>query len=148
MDPGRTTSATHYELLSAGPEVKASSDRVLGLVLAAFFELVALAPVLHGRPVRGWSFVVGLICLTISVAIPRALHPLNVVWVRFAIVLHRIVSPIAMALLFFLAFALTGILLRALGKDLLRLKKSPGKDSYWIVRDAQGPARESMLHQF
>jgi hypothetical protein len=35
-----------------------------------------------------------------------------------------------------------------LGKDLLRLKREPGADSYWIVRQPPGPAPETMKDQF
>jgi len=128
--------------------MRVSSDRVLGLVLGAFFALVAVLPAMRGGPVRWWGFAASLVCFAVALAVPRILHPLNVVWVRFAILLHRIVSPIAIALLFFFAFAITGLVLRVVGKDLLRLKASPDHDSYWINRDPSGPAPQSMTHQF
>jgi hypothetical protein len=148
MEPTPKTSATHHELLNLEPGMRISSDRVLGLVLGAFFAVIAVLPVLRRGPVRWWGFVASLVCFAVALALPRILHPLNIVWVRSAILLHRIVSPIAMALLFFFGFAITGLVLRAFGKDLLRLKASPDQDSYWITRDPQGPARESMTHQF
>ena len=148
MEPTRKVSASHHELLSFEPGMRISSDRVLGLVLGAFFALVAVLPLMRREPVRWWGFGASLVCLAVAFAVPRILHPLNVVWVRFAILLHRIISPIAMALLFFFGFAITGLVLRALGKDLLRLKTSPHQDSYWIIRDPPGPAPQSMTHQF
>ena len=36
-----------------------------------------------------------------------------------------------------------GLVMRALGKDLLRLKREPDADSYWIVRAPPGPAPET-----
>jgi hypothetical protein len=148
MEPARKASATHHELLSFEPGMRVSSDRVLGLVLGAFFAVVAALPAVRGGPVRWWSFAASLVCFAVALAVPRILHLLNVVWVRFAILLHRIISPIAMALLFFFGFAITGLLLRAFSKDLLRLKASPDQDSYWITRDPPGPASQSMMHQF
>jgi hypothetical protein len=148
MEPVRKTSATHHELLSSEARMRISSDRVLGLVLGAFFALVTVLPMLRGGPVRRWGIAASLVCFALALAVPRILHPLNVVWVRFAILLHRIISPIAMALLFFFGFAITGLVLRALGKDVLRLKTSPHQDSYWIRRDPPGPAPQSMRHQF
>jgi hypothetical protein len=142
------TSATHHELLNLEPGVRISSDRVLGLVLGAFFALVAVLPVVRGGPVRWWGFAASLVCFGVALAVPRILHPLNVVWVRFAILLHRIISPIAMALLFFCGFAITGLVLRVFRKDLLRLKASADQDSYWITRDPPGPAPQGMTHQF
>jgi len=42
----------------------------------------------------------------------------------------------------------TGLVMRAMGKDLLRLKREPDAASYWIVRAPPGPAPESMKDQF
>jgi hypothetical protein len=53
-----------------------------------------------------------------------------------------------MALLFYGTVLPTGLVMRTLGKDLLRLKREPAADSYWIVRQPPGPAPESMKDQF
>jgi hypothetical protein len=42
----------------------------------------------------------------------------------------------------------TGIILRLLGKDPLRLRMDPTAESYWIKRDPPGPASESLNNQF
>jgi hypothetical protein len=57
-------------------------------------------------------------------------------------------SPIMMALVFFCAVLPTGLVVRALGKDLLRLNWQPDAESYWIERRPAGPAPESMKDQF
>src|ERR1700694_4263534 len=101
MEPSPKTSATHHELLSSEPGMRVSSDRVLGLVLAAFFAVVAVLPVVRTGTVRWWGFAASLVCFAVALAVPGILHPLNILWVRFGILLHRIISPIAMALLFF-----------------------------------------------
>ena len=59
-----------------------------------------------------------------------------------------IVNPIVMGLLFYGTVLPTGLVMRALGKDLLRLKREPDADSYWIVRAPPGPAPETMKDQF
>jgi hypothetical protein len=148
MEPAPKASATHHELHNGTPGMRVSSDRVLGLVLGTFFTVVAVSPVVHRGTVRWWGFAASLVCFAVALAVPRILHPLNIVWARFAILLHRVTSPIAMALLFFFGFAVTGLILRAFGKDLLRLKASHDRDSYWITRDPPGPAPDGMTHQF
>ena len=42
----------------------------------------------------------------------------------------------------------TGLVMRAMGKDLLRLKRQPDAESYWIVRAPPGPAPDTMKDQF
>jgi len=62
--------------------------------------------------------------------------------------LHKVVNPIVMALVFFGTVLPTGLIMRALGKDPLRLKWQADAKSYWIERRPPGPAPESMKDQF
>jgi len=147
MPPKRDVYA-HHEYLHPDADIKLSSDRTFGIVLAVFFGLVATLPVVRGGSVRWWSLVASAALLLLALAIPGILHPANIVWSKLALVLQRIISPIVLALLFLLGFAIMGALLRAFGKDLLRLKASPDQKSYWIARNPPGPSSESMMHQF
>jgi len=51
-------------------------------------------------------------------------------------------------LVFFGTVLPTGLIMRLMGKDLLRLKREPEADSYWIRRRPPGPAPETMKDQF
>ena len=146
--PSKLEVNAHHEYLPIDAGIKLSSDRTFGVVLGVFFALVALLPRVRGGAIRWWGLAVSLVFFALALILPRVLHPANIAWSKLALVLQRIVSPIVMVLLFWLGFAVTGALLRALGKDLLRLKASPDQDSYWIPRDPPGPAPESMLQQF
>jgi hypothetical protein len=42
----------------------------------------------------------------------------------------------------------TGLVRRALGNDLLRLRRDPSVPSYWILRVPPGPSPASMKNQF
>ena len=79
---------------------------------------------------------------------PAILHPLNLIWLKFGLLLHRVVNPVLMALIFYGTVLPTGLVMRMMGKDLLRLKREPGADSYWIVRHPRGPSPETMKDQF
>ena len=61
---------------------------------------------------------------------------------------ERVVNPIVMALLFYGTVLPTGLVMRVLGKDLLRLKRQPDADSYWIMRQPPGPSPGTMKDQF
>ena len=41
-----------------------------------------------------------------------------------------------------------GLLMRAFGKDFLRLKRDRQAASYWIPREPPGPAPDSLKNQF
>ena len=79
---------------------------------------------------------------------PRLLQPLNRLWFKLGLLLHHVVNPVIMALMFYGAMLPMALLLRWLGKDLLRLKREPEAQSYWIAREPPAPAPGSMSKQF
>ena len=62
--------------------------------------------------------------------------------------MHRIVSPLVLGALFYLSVVPTGLVMRALGKDPLRLRFDRNAQTYWIAREPTGPAPESLRNQF
>jgi hypothetical protein len=129
-------------------KVVAGSDRSFGLVFAAFFAVVALLPVMHGAPVRWWALAIAGAFAAAALVVPRLLHPLNRVWFALGLLLHHVVNPVVMAIMFYGAILPMALLLRALGKDILRLKREPQAASYWIAREPPAPAPGSMRKQF
>jgi hypothetical protein len=104
--------------------------------------------VIHGRLPGIWAVAIALVCLVVSLVAPRLLRPLNRVWLRLGLLLHHVVNPVVMALVYYTAVVPTGLILRARGKDLLRLRRDPEADSYWISRQPPGPPPDSMPRQF
>jgi len=139
--------ATHEDF-SREEKIVAGSDRSFGLVMAGALALVSLFNVWHMG--RVWPWTGGLAALLLAAALlrPAILNPLNRVWLKFGLLLHSVVNPIVMALLFYGTVLPTGLVMRAMGKDLLRLKRQPDADSYWIVRAPPGPQPETMKDQF
>jgi hypothetical protein len=84
----------------------------------------------------------------LAMGTPRLLTPLNRLWTRFGLVLHAVVTPVVMGLLFYLTVVPIGIVMRLAGKDLLALRYDPGAKSYWIERRPPGPAPDTMPRQF
>lgn len=125
-----------------------SSDRSFGLVFSSLFFVVALWPLLHGNNIRLWAIGFGLIFGIFALAAPRILTPLNRLWTRFGLLLHRVVSPIALGILFFGVVTPTGLLMRLFGKDSLCLRLQKNAATYWIPRTPPGPKPESLKNQF
>lgn len=128
--------------------LRAGSERSFGLVFAAVFILFALFPLLDHEPPRLWALGTAAALGVLSFFAPRLLRPLNLAWFRFGLLLHQIVSPLVLAILFFLAVTPTGLIMRLCGKDILRLQRDPAVGSYWLTRDPPGPAPETMKNQF
>lgn len=128
--------------------IEPGSDRSFGVVFAFVFAFIGGWPLLGGEPLRQWAIGLAALFLFIAFIRPKTLHPLNVIWFRFGILLGRVVAPIVMAILYFVAVTPTAFVMRALGHDLLNLKTSKGAASYWVVRDPPDPERNSMKNQF
>lgn len=126
-------------------EIKAGSERNFGIVFSIVFGLVGIWLLFNDDSVRVWSLAVGVVMLLLGLFRPRTLSVPNKIWFRFGMLIGSVVAPIVMALLFFLVVTPTGIIMRALGKDLLRQKIDKSSTSYWIKRD--GPVG-SMKDQF
>jgi hypothetical protein len=57
-------------------------------------------------------------------------------------------QPVVLAILFYAVVTPMGVIMRALGKDPLRLKREASDPSYWITREPPGPQPDSMSDQF
>ena len=147
MRNARTSPAIH-ESFARDDELRSSSDRNFGFVMTAAFIILALAPLVRGRAVRWWSLLAGAAFLISGLLYPRILGPLNRLWLKFGLVLHAIVSPVVMGLLFYSTVTPIGILFRWLGKDPLRLRLDRSIDTYWIERRPPGPDPHTMPRQF
>jgi hypothetical protein len=137
-----------HESLTREQIVQGSSDRTFGLVFAVFFLIVGAFPLLRGGPVRMWAFPVAAVFLVAALLFPSVLHPLNRLWTRFGLLLHKVTNPLILGILFYLVFTPFGLVFRMLGKDLLRRRTDPNARSYWIERQPPGPAPETMANQF
>ena len=131
------------EVSSSGP-----SDRSFGITFTVAFALIGLVPALRHHPVRWWAVGVSAAFLVVSLAAPSILREPNRWWMKLAALLNRVMSPIMMALVFYLAVLPTALILRMLGKDPMRKRFDRGAASYWIPRDPPGPAPDSMARQF
>lgn len=137
-----------HEDFSRAEEVAPGSDRSFGLVMAAAFAALALINGWHGG--RLWPLMTGVAVLFLGPALlrPAVLQPLNRAWFRLGLLLNKVVNPIIMGLVFYGTVLPIGLLMRARGRDLLRLKLEPDADSYWIPRQPPGPAPITMTDQF
>ena len=137
-----------HEDLTRGHEVKAGSERALGIVFAVVFMIVGLWPLIGGGAIRLWALIVAGVFMALGCLAPKLLKPLNWLWFRFGLLLHKVMNPLIMALLFFTTVTPIAIIMKIMGKDPLRRKFDPTAKSYWIERQPPGPDPETMRNQF
>lgn len=126
----------------------AGSERSFGIVFALVFTLVFLWPVFSGGRLRWWALGAATLFFVAAFFLPWALRPLNSAWQGVGRLLHRLVSPVILGMLFYFTVVPTGLVMRILGKDPLRLRFDPAARSYWIERQPPGPAADSLRNQF
>ena len=129
-------------------KIEGSSDRMFGLLFAAIFAVLALWPMLHGEKFRLWALAAGGVFMVLALAWPRALSRMNRAWMRFGLSLNRIVSPVAIGVVYYLTLVPMSIAMRAFGKKPLRLGFDRAAASYWIPREPPGPDPQTMKDQF
>ena len=137
-----------HETLIRDEDVVGASDRTFGVTLAVIGVAVGALKLWRGHS-SGWSWLAAAtVPLLLALFWTAALAPFNRLWLRLGLVLYKVVNPIVMALLFFATVVPTGLVMRALGKDPLRLTRNPKSASYWIVREPPGPAPDTMKRQY
>ena len=125
-------------------DIKISSNKSFGIVFFVVFLLIAIYPLTNGEDIRIWSGIISFIFLVLGLLNSSILTPLNKIWFKFGIILGKIISPVIMAIIFFLVVTPTGLIMRILRKDILNLKYNQNK-SYWIEKE--GP-KSKMKDQF
>lgn len=137
-----------HEDLTRDRHVEGSSDRAFGLVFVGVFLLIAGWPLFHGETPRWWASGVAAGFGLVALVKPVLLAGLNRLWIKLGVLLGKVISPIALGVLFYGVLTPIGAVIRRTGKDPLRLKRDPGADSYWILREPPGPPPDSMTNQF
>ena len=111
-----------------------SSEKSFGVVFSIVFLIVALYPLINSESLRIWALIVSIIFFLLAFLAPKILILPNKLWFKFGLLLGSIVAPIVITLLYFVTVVPTGLIMRLLGKDLLKQKLDKHAKSYWIER--------------
>jgi hypothetical protein len=126
--------------------IKPPSERSTGLVLVAVILLIAY--LWRENPAVLVSAVcAGGVLALLSAFTPALLRPLNLLWFRFSMLLHKVVNPIVMFAMFVVVFVPGGLLMRFF-RDPLRARRDPKLTTYWVERTGNDEGPCSMQHQF
>ena len=124
------------------------SNRKFGFLFVVVFGLLAGFSWWRG----GSSFPVfaGLSAafLLAATLVPVVLTPLNRAWMLFALLLHKVTSPIILGVMFFGLFAPVAVVMRLRRRDLMKRKFDRAAGSYWNPRVPPGPPGDSLKNQY
>jgi len=140
--------ASSHERLSADETVPMGSNRGFGITFAVVFTIIGLFPLLHGGNVRYWALGGAIVFVALAFAWPAILTPLNRIWFRFGLLLHKIINPVVLGLMFFIIITPLAIAIRLFGGKLLSMGYDKSASSYWTRRSPPGPEPDSIRNQF
>lgn len=116
------------------------SNRSFGWTFVVVFALLAL---FHPS-----LLIVSAAIAVVTLARAEWLAPLNRAWMKLGALMHMVVSPVIMGIMFFGVFTPMGWVMRRFGWDAMRRTREATAKSYWIRRDPAGPAEDSYRNLF
>jgi hypothetical protein len=127
---------------------EAPSNRSFGWVFTAFFTLIGAHSLWRGGVAYPWEFGLAAVTAVVTIARPEWLAPPNRLWMKFGELMHRVVSPVVLGVIFYGVFTPIGFVMRMAGRDTMKRKFKAAAPTYWIERDPPGPPAESFRDQF
>jgi hypothetical protein len=123
-----------------------SELRKFGLMVGGVFALIGGLTYYHDRPIAliatlatlGGALILG------GALAPRALAQVYVGWMKLAVLLSKVTTPILMGIIYFLLVAPLGLLMRAFGKHPLGAGTT---GTMWVTR-AVDDRRSDLERQF
>lgn len=129
-------------------EYKLPSNRSFGALFIVFFGVIGGHQWWRGNVNGRWWIGAATILLITTLLKPSWLTPFNRAWMAFADVLHRLISPIALGVVYFGLFMPVGYAMRVFGRDVLHRRFAPASRSYWVERTPPGPDIDGLVDQF
>jgi len=125
------------------PELDRKGLREFGLVtggiVAVLFGL--FFPWLLDRPIPRWPWVIFGVLAVMGLAAPMALKPVYKTWMKFGLLMSKVMTPLIMGIAFFLTVTPLALVMRLLGKDYMARKLDRSAASYRVPSTATPPKR-------
>ncbi len=91
---------------------------------------------------------IGIAILVVGLIRPGLLRPIYKGWMGMSFLIGFFMTHLILALMYYLIFTPVGLVMKALGRDPLRLKHDQNAKSYWIKRPRMEFTRERYEKMF
>jgi hypothetical protein len=122
------------------PDTTLPSNRSFGWLFAGVFAFLAFF--------HPWTIALAAVFAAVTLTRDEWLTPLNRAWMKLGALMHMVISPVIMGIMFFGVFTPMGWVMRRSGWDAMRRTWDPAAKSYWVRRDPAGPADDSFKNLF
>jgi len=134
--------------LNDGEDSNRSSDKSFGLVFGLVFFIIGLWPVFYLEKPLFWPMIISIGFFIVAFMRPVLLTKLNFIWFKFGQFLHKIMSPLILAFIFFSTIMPIGLIMKLCGKRPIPLDFDKTKNSYWINKTPTVSEPATMRRQF
>ena len=111
---------------------KKSSNRSFGILFFIVFFTIGLWPLTKSENINYILISISIIFLILGILNSNFLTPFKNIWIKLGEILGKVIAPIVMALIYFIILTPVSLVVRIF--DLLGLKISKNKNSYWVKR--------------
>jgi hypothetical protein len=113
-----------------------------------FFGFMAAWQAALERPMLAMALAVLAVTIGgLGLLRPQTVRPIFVGWMVLAFPIGWVLSRVLLALLFYGLFTPMGVVFKAIGRDPLRRRPQPARDTYWDPKPAPANVR-NYFHQF
>jgi hypothetical protein len=95
-----------------------------------------------------YLFMIAAAFLLLAALAPKALKPIQTVWMTLATVLGWVMTRVLLSIVFFIGITPIAFIARVVGKRFLDLKYEPDRESYWEKREPPTSGMERYESQF
>ena len=130
---------------------EAGGDRAFGCTVGSILMVIGAAKIFAAGTiplVACLIFVAGTLLLLLVIFAPSRLSGLNRAWLKVGGALAKVVNPIVLAILFFVAVTPMALIMRMVGRRPLRLSPDRTAATYWIKREPPEGVASNMRRQF
>lgn len=125
--------------LPARPAKRSDRDlRKFGLVMAGALGVLGGLAAWRGRGAGIVLLVGAALFLALALLVPRGLAPVERAWMAVARVLSVVMTHVILTLFYYLVITPFGLVMRAAGRDPLRLRSAPTRGSFWEPAESAG----------
>ena len=107
-----------------------NSNRNFGFIFSFLFFILAIFKIYNGD-ISKLLFVLSFIFFILAIFKPIYLSFPNRLWIKLGILLGKVISPIVMYFVYFLAIYPVSLILKLFKKEIIGIKFDSNKKSYW-----------------
>ena len=126
-----------------------SQARKFALTVGGAFMLLAGLATWRGHAAVGAvAGTVGVLLAATGVLAPSRLGPIYRAWMRLALAISKVTTPVIMGVMYLFVFTPFGVVMRTFGRNPLKRRLQGNSNSFWIERSTGDAGRGRMNNQF